>query len=114
LEESTQYIHRRRKKKKKKQKMPKESFSIDYVMEKASGPHFSGLRLEGLLSPTAASPRAPATPHSASSILDTNASNQPFVIGNFLGWTLILTWIVGLLDFLLKPFDFCGGFALIL
>ncbi|GKV33056.1 hypothetical protein SLEP1_g41605 [Rubroshorea leprosula] len=39
--------------------MPEETTAIDYVMEKASGPHFSGLR-----SPTA-----------------TSASRQPFVIG---------------------------------
>lgn len=61
--------------------MPEESISIDSVMEKASGPHFSGLRLEGLLSPTASSPRAPATPCSSSSILDSSAPKQPFVIG---------------------------------
>ncbi|XP_020980795.1 uridine/cytidine kinase UKL1, chloroplastic isoform X1 [Arachis duranensis] len=41
--------------------MPEETTSIDYVMEAASGPHFSGLRLDGLLS----SPPL----------------NQPFVIG---------------------------------
>ncbi|GLU11461.1 hypothetical protein SLE2022_282020 [Rubroshorea leprosula] len=48
--------------------MPEETTPIDYVMEKASGPHFSGLR-----SPTATS--APAA------FADANAPRQPFVIG---------------------------------
>nr|KJB33964.1 hypothetical protein B456_006G041100 [Gossypium raimondii] len=49
--------------------MPEETNSIDYIMEKASGPHFSGLR-----SPTAASV-------SSSAFADANAPRQPFVIG---------------------------------
>ncbi|KAH1091827.1 hypothetical protein J1N35_019084 [Gossypium stocksii] len=49
--------------------MPEETNSIDYIMEKASGPHFSGLR-----SPTAASA-------SSSAFADANAPRQPFVIG---------------------------------
>ncbi|KAE8694406.1 Uridine kinase-like protein 1 [Hibiscus syriacus] len=48
--------------------MPEETTSIDYVMEKASGPHFSGLR-----SPTAAA--------ASSAFSDSNAPHQPFVIG---------------------------------
>ncbi|KAL4336128.1 hypothetical protein GQ457_07G000560 [Hibiscus cannabinus] len=48
--------------------MPGETTSIDYVMEKASGPHFSGLR-----SPTAAA--------CSSAFADGNAPRQPFVIG---------------------------------
>ncbi|TYG99387.1 hypothetical protein ES288_A10G191600v1 [Gossypium darwinii] len=48
--------------------MPKEKTSIDYVMEKASGPHFSGLR----------SPTATAT---STAFSDANAPRQPFVIG---------------------------------
>ncbi|TYI06889.1 hypothetical protein ES332_A10G190300v1 [Gossypium tomentosum] len=50
--------------------MPKEKTSIDYVMEKASGPHFSGLR----------SPTATATATSTA-FSDANAPRQPFVIG---------------------------------
>ncbi|KAK8687158.1 hypothetical protein V6N13_085990 [Hibiscus sabdariffa] len=49
--------------------MPEETTSIDYVMEKASGPHFSGLR----------SPIAAAAASSA--FTDANAPHQPFVIG---------------------------------
>ncbi|PPR97717.1 hypothetical protein GOBAR_AA22953 [Gossypium barbadense] len=49
--------------------MPEETNSIDYIMEKASGPHFSGLR-----SPTSAS-------SSSSFFADANAPRQPFVIG---------------------------------
>ncbi|MBA0749068.1 hypothetical protein Gogos_003030, partial [Gossypium gossypioides] len=48
--------------------MPKEKTSIDYVMEKPSGPHFSGLR----------SPTATAT---STAFSDANAARQPFVIG---------------------------------
>ncbi|XP_044503350.1 uridine kinase-like protein 1, chloroplastic isoform X3 [Mangifera indica] len=50
--------------------MPEETISIDYVMEKASGPHFSGLRIDG-----------PASSPSASAAADVNAPKQPFVIG---------------------------------
>ncbi|XP_022750477.1 uridine kinase-like protein 1, chloroplastic isoform X2 [Durio zibethinus] len=49
--------------------MPEETNSIDYVMEKASGPHFSGLR-----TPT-------ATSASSSAFAEANAPHQPFVIG---------------------------------
>ncbi|MBA0724578.1 hypothetical protein Golax_021257, partial [Gossypium laxum] len=48
--------------------MPKEKTSIDYVIEKASGPHFSGLRC----------PTATAT---STAFSDANAPRQPFVIG---------------------------------
>ncbi|MBA0570036.1 hypothetical protein Golob_003724 [Gossypium lobatum] len=47
--------------------MPKEKTFIDYVMEKASGPHFSGLRC----------PTATAT---STAFSDANAPRQPFVI----------------------------------
>uniref|UniRef100_A0A2N9G4A4 uridine/cytidine kinase n=1 Tax=Fagus sylvatica TaxID=28930 RepID=A0A2N9G4A4_FAGSY len=66
--------------------MPEETTSIDYVMEAASGPHFSGLRFDGLrLSPPSSSPASASAPASASSsissLLDPNAPKQPFVIG---------------------------------
>ncbi|KAL6508192.1 Uridine kinase-like protein 1, chloroplastic [Orobanche hederae] len=63
--------------------MPEETTAIDYVMEAASGAHFSGLRLDGLLSATS-SPRASGavTPTFFSSpISDSTAHKQPFVIG---------------------------------
>ncbi|GAB2278513.1 hypothetical protein Dimus_013192 [Dionaea muscipula] len=73
--------------------MPEATTSIDYVMEKASGPHFSGLRLDGLLSSTitttttsaTSSPRHPSSssPLPSTTLSDSNASHQPFVIGNF-------------------------------
>jgi len=56
--------------------MPEPETSIDYVMEKASGPHFSGLHLDGLLSPSS-SPRA----SSSSAAANTTLPRQPFVIG---------------------------------
>ncbi|CAI0456919.1 unnamed protein product, partial [Linum tenue] len=65
--------------------MPGETDSIDYVMEKASGPHFSGLRIDGLLSsPPASSTSSPA--HRSSSAAGAFAEadvppTQPFVIG---------------------------------
>ncbi|KAH0984572.1 hypothetical protein GBA52_011749 [Prunus armeniaca] len=60
--------------------MPEETTTIDYVMEAASGPHFSGLRLDGLLSsPPSASSSSPAS--AASNRADPNATKQPFVIG---------------------------------
>ncbi|KAH1205031.1 Uridine kinase-like protein 1, chloroplastic [Glycine max] len=57
--------------------MPEETTSIDYVMEAASGPHFSGLRLDG---------RVPSSATAASSTPDSTLTldslpNQPFVIG---------------------------------
>ncbi|MBA0812425.1 hypothetical protein Gohar_026395 [Gossypium harknessii] len=48
--------------------MPKEKTSIDYVLEKASRPHFSGLR----------SPTATAT---STAFSDANGPRQPFVMG---------------------------------
>lgn len=65
--------------------MREEAKAIDDVMEAASGPHFSGLRLDGLLSSPSDSPRAAAagaaaSPYSAQS--DSGSSiGQPFVIG---------------------------------
>ncbi|KAG2714844.1 hypothetical protein I3843_03G050400 [Carya illinoinensis] len=68
--------------------MPEETTSIDYVMEAASGPHFSGLRLDGLLSsPPASSSSSPAHRSSASAsgfsplAADSSFPKQPFVIG---------------------------------
>ncbi|KAK6912992.1 hypothetical protein RJ641_022593 [Dillenia turbinata] len=66
--------------------MPEETTAIDYVMEKASGPHFSGLRLDGLLSSAASSPRhSSSTPtvsfSSSAALIDANSPRQPFVIG---------------------------------
>lgn len=55
--------------------MPEATTSIDYVMEKASGPHFSGLRID---CPTSSPPASSA---SAPSVADVNAPKQPFVIG---------------------------------
>jgi hypothetical protein len=66
--------------------MPEETNSIDYVMEKASGPHFSGLRLDGLLSSppsSTASPSHRSASASSSALSDSNAPKQPFVIGKF-------------------------------
>ncbi|RDX84011.1 Uridine kinase-like protein 1, chloroplastic, partial [Mucuna pruriens] len=56
--------------------MPEETTSIDYVMEAASGPHFSGLRLDGLL-PSSAT----ASPTPDSTLAPDSLPNQPFVIG---------------------------------
>ncbi|KAI5431155.1 Uridine kinase-like protein 1 [Lathyrus oleraceus] len=58
--------------------MPEETTSIDYAMEAASGPHFSGLRLDGgrLSSSSPTSSLAPNSTLTADSLL-----NQPFVIG---------------------------------
>ncbi|CAK7328292.1 unnamed protein product [Dovyalis caffra] len=65
--------------------MPEETNSIDYVMEKASGPHFSGLRLDGLLSSPPSSSTVSPSHRSASAnsspLSDSNANKQPFVIG---------------------------------
>ncbi|PIN09795.1 Armadillo/beta-Catenin/plakoglobin [Handroanthus impetiginosus] len=63
-----------------------ETMGIDYGMEAASGPHFSGLRLDGLLSASSASasPRASSAVDAASSfsaISDSAIHKQPFVIG---------------------------------
>ncbi|KAG6400718.1 hypothetical protein SASPL_137560 [Salvia splendens] len=66
--------------------MLEETTAIDYVMEAASGPHFSGLRLDSLRSavPSLPSQRdsAPlATPASDFAATDSAAQKQPFVIG---------------------------------
>ncbi|KAJ9683275.1 hypothetical protein PVL29_019035 [Vitis rotundifolia] len=65
--------------------MPEETTAIDYVMEAASGPHFSGLRLEGLLSSPPSSTSSPSAAASATSsfsaTLPDSAAKQPFVIG---------------------------------
>ncbi|KAF5463062.1 hypothetical protein F2P56_019009 [Juglans regia] len=68
--------------------MPEETTSIDYIMEAASGPHFFGLRLDGLLSSSPASSSsslAQRSSASASSLsplaADSNFPKQPFVIG---------------------------------
>ncbi|KAF7801689.1 uridine kinase-like protein 1, chloroplastic [Senna tora] len=70
--------------------MPEETTSIDYVMEAASGPHFSGLRLDGLLSsPPSSSSSSPAHRFSSSAVSALDSSTlqsdspptQPFVIG---------------------------------
>ncbi|KAJ6302214.1 hypothetical protein OIU77_016327 [Salix suchowensis] len=63
---------------------PEETNSIDYVMEKASGPHFSGFRPDGLLSPppsSTASPSHRSASDSSLALSDSNAPKQPFVIG---------------------------------
>lgn len=65
--------------------MPEETIAIDYVMEAASGAHFSGLRLESpsySAAAAASSPSAAATASTAASAFaDSNAPKQPFVIG---------------------------------
>ncbi|KAL8049224.1 hypothetical protein ABFX02_06G007800 [Erythranthe guttata] len=65
--------------------MPEETTAIDYVMEAASGPHFSGLRLDGFMSATSSSPRASAAASPTSFfhpvVSDSTALKQPFVIG---------------------------------
>ncbi|PRQ54240.1 putative transferase [Rosa chinensis] len=62
--------------------------TVDYRMERASGPHFSGLRLDGLLSSSPNSSPFSASPLSlrssaadSSNLADSNAAKQPFVIG---------------------------------
>ncbi|KAG2405390.1 Uridine kinase-like protein [Vigna angularis] len=56
--------------------MPEETTSIDYVMEAASGAHFSGLRLDGLLPSSATASAAPD-----STLAPDSHPNRPFVIG---------------------------------
>ena len=75
--------------------MPEETTAIDYVMEAASGPHFSGLRLDSLRSaaPSLSSPRASAPltpPSSAFTPADSSAAaqKQPFVIGTSIFFNL--------------------------
>ncbi|KAL2523205.1 Uridine kinase-like protein 1 [Forsythia ovata] len=63
-----------------------ETKEIDYVMEAASGPHFSGLRLDSLMSAAASSssPRSSSTPTTtafSTPLADSSALKQPFVIG---------------------------------
>ncbi|KAJ9135477.1 hypothetical protein P3X46_032658 [Hevea brasiliensis] len=63
--------------------MSEQASSIDYIMEKASGPHFSGLRLNGLLSSLSSSSSTSPTHRTCS--VSASASpltpKQPFVIG---------------------------------
>ncbi|KAL6992768.1 Uridine kinase-like protein 1, chloroplastic [Sarracenia purpurea var. burkii] len=64
--------------------MPEETTPIDIAMEAASGPHFSGLRLDGLLSPSSSPRRSfvvPASSPSSSTLTDSNVPKRPFVIG---------------------------------
>ncbi|KAK4365760.1 hypothetical protein RND71_013640 [Anisodus tanguticus] len=61
-----------------------ETKAIDYVMEAASGAHFSGLRFDGLLISASSSPRASTTPtptHFSNSTPLDSTTKQPFVIG---------------------------------
>ncbi|XP_073286352.1 uridine/cytidine kinase UKL1, chloroplastic isoform X1 [Primulina huaijiensis] len=60
-------------------KMAEDSKSIDYVMEAASGPHFSGLRISPAASPPSLPSSTYATPDSHSA--DSTPHKQPFVIG---------------------------------
>lgn len=62
--------------------MPESMKQIDYAMEAASGPHFSGLRFDGLFASASSSPRASDPPSSSSPLADSSAPKQPFVIGN--------------------------------
>jgi len=65
--------------------MPDETSSIDYAMEAASGPHFSGLRLDG--GRLSSSPKSSL---SINSILTKDSLlNQPFVIGFSLSLSLL-------------------------
>uniref|UniRef100_A0A162AKT1 uridine/cytidine kinase n=1 Tax=Daucus carota subsp. sativus TaxID=79200 RepID=A0A162AKT1_DAUCS len=60
--------------------MREETKSIDYAMEAASGPHFSGLRLDVLRSSPSSSPRS--NPIQAISSSTTSLpTSQPFIIG---------------------------------
>lgn len=72
--------------------VPEESTAIDYVMEAASGAHFSGLRVDGLLTSSSSSPRASPAPtpthFSTPTPLDSTAPKQPFVIGNFSNFSI--------------------------
>ncbi|XP_022843497.1 uridine kinase-like protein 1, chloroplastic isoform X3 [Olea europaea var. sylvestris] len=66
--------------------MPAETKEIDYVMEAASGPHFSGLRLDSLMSAapsssTSRSSSTPTTPSFSTPLVDSSVIKQPFVIG---------------------------------
>lgn len=67
--------------------MPEETkTTVDYRMEAASGAHFSGLRLDGLLSSSPSSSSASplslrSSAADSSNLADANAPKQPFVIG---------------------------------
>ncbi|KAF2603369.1 hypothetical protein F2Q70_00027410 [Brassica cretica] len=64
--------------------MPENSSSEDYAMEKASGPHFSGLRFDSLLSSSPPNPSVSSPSHLPSAVSSSSspAPKQPFVIGN--------------------------------
>ncbi|XP_062008638.1 uridine/cytidine kinase UKL1, chloroplastic-like isoform X2 [Rosa rugosa] len=60
--------------------------AVYYRMERASGPHLWGLRLNGLLSSSHSSPSSPSplslrSSAAAADLPDSNAAKQPFVIG---------------------------------
>lgn len=78
--------------------VPEETTAIDYVMEAASGAHFSGLRFDGLLTSGSASPRASPTHtpthFSTTTPLDSTTPKQPFVIGNSSNSQLIVDFFV--------------------
>ncbi|CAN1321684.1 Uridine/cytidine kinase UKL1, chloroplastic [Linum perenne] len=62
--------------------MPEETDSIDYAMEKASGPHFSGLLLSSPPASSTSSPAHRSSPTNDGSVFsDANAPREPFVIG---------------------------------
>ncbi|XP_022556834.1 uridine/cytidine kinase UKL1, chloroplastic isoform X2 [Brassica napus] len=63
--------------------MPENSSSVDYAMEKASGPHFSGLRFDSLLSSSPPNPSVSSPSHLPSAVSSSSspAPKQPFVIG---------------------------------
>ncbi|OVA17524.1 Uridine kinase [Macleaya cordata] len=65
--------------------MPEEKTTMDYVMEAASGAHFSGLRLDGLRSST--SQTSPPSSSSSATLIENNAPKQPFVIVGVSGGT---------------------------
>lgn len=62
--------------------MPEETKSVDYAMEAASGPHFSGLRLDVLRSSPSSSPRSNPV-QAISSSTTSLPTSQPFIIGIF-------------------------------
>ena len=76
--------------------MPEEIRRIDIVIEAASGPHFSGLRHDGLAS---SSRRSSAPP----TLTESNVPKQPFVIGNSLSLSLSSFLILRLLFSSLIP-----------
>lgn len=79
--------------------MPEEATAIDYMMEAASGPHFSGLRLEGLRSSSPSCTSSPsaaafAAATSLSAALFDSAAKQPFVIGKGVVVISSASWLV--------------------